>query len=108
MLLNWQLGCYFEVQLFQRQAYFSENYLKLFSSILSCTRGKLKISGKIEHTAASRLNAYGVILRFYLPPYAEFVQGSYETTDSLYPSAVVTYNTQTSQKELTLRVSNRH
>jgi len=74
-----------------------------YDTILS--GGTLKMSGSIKHTAASRLNVYGVILRFYLPPYADFVQGSYNTTDSLYPSALVTYNTQTSQKELTLRYS---
>ena len=44
-------------------------------------------------------------MRFYIPPYAEFVQGSYKTTDILYPSAVTTYNSQNNQKELVLKVS---
>ncbi|XP_065067018.1 uncharacterized protein LOC135692697 [Rhopilema esculentum] len=60
--------------------------------------------GTVRHTSLSRINAYNVKLRFYLPPYAEYISGTY-TSAPLYSAGSLQYTTQESQNEIVISYS---
>ena len=65
----------------------------------------MQINGTVKHTAASRLNAYNAVLRFYFPPYAEYIQNSFEKVNEKFSTAEVTHYKINSRNELQVKVS---